>query len=360
MQPSTATGESINSLKAVFDKIDFDGSGSIEKDELAVALQDMGLAPEPSKLSELFQRNDMTKSGSITFDEFVTIYQHSLSVSSERNSLFSNLVGLELTSLGLEMPSSLGILGAEASRRLSANTADLFGGGTEPNPVPNLDEDAGDVYEAYIPTTQASSGRLTVHSMDDWNQPSKEATPAGSPRAPKVAARKMAHLGSSLDGPAPASKRGVSFAEPTAVEEDEGGVSEEQEKESPKEPGSDETRALAHKGHPGSPGSFKMRRRATSSSLSSEQAKRAKLVFSRMDFDRSGGLDVGEVKLALQEMGAASDDATVSKMFECVSCYFLQYSSFWLRIETFAALNSFYSLVEIFSLLFGNVKSLVI
>jgi len=329
---STEEQESLKSLKAVFDKIDFDGSGSIEEDELVVALQDMGLALEPGKLSELFQRFAKTKSGSITFDEFVKIYQRSESVSSERNSLFSNLVGLELTSLGLEMPSSLGDLGAEASRRLSANTADLFGGGTEPNPVAHFDEDAGDVYEAYIPTPPAFGGRHTVHSMDDWNQPSKEATQAGSPRASKVAARKMAQLGSSLDGPAPASKCGVSFAEPTVEEEDEGGASEEKEKVSPKEPGSDETRALAQKGHPGSPGSFKVRRRATSSSLSSEQAKRAKRVFSRMDLDRSGGLDVGEVKLALQEMGAASDDLTVSKMFEYVSCYFLQYFSSWLCI----------------------------
>jgi Ca2+-binding EF-hand superfamily protein len=331
-QPSAEEQSSLNSLQAVFDKIDFDGSGSIEEDELAVALQDMGLASEPGTLNELFRRFAKTTPGSITFDEFVMIHQHSVSVGAERNSMFANLIGLELNSLGLEMPSSLVDLGA-ASRRLSANTAALFRSGTEPNPVANHAEESGEVYEAYIPTPPPATSRPTVHSMDDWNKASAEATLGGSPRISKVEARKFAHLGSSLDGPAPAPKRAVSFKEPTEEEgedeedgdQEEGGRGvKENETESPPNSadlGSEEVRALAPKGHPGSPGSFKMRRRPTSSSLTSEQTTRARLVFSRIDHDQSGGLDIGEVKLALQEMGAASDNATVTKMFEYVNSY---------------------------------------
>jgi Ca2+-binding EF-hand superfamily protein len=308
------SADELSNLKAVFDKIDFDGSGSLEEDKLAVALKDMGLAPDPGKVAGLFQRFAKTKRGSITFNEFLLVHQKSAADDPGDSGMFMNLVGLELSSMGLEMPSSLSNLGAEATRRMSAGAAGFFNGGTEPNPVAAavVDEEAGEVFEAYRPALPAAS-RPMVHSMDDWNATTtttatathstkvEESKTAAEVSAPRLTTR----IGSSLDGPL--ANPTVGFLLPPDDEDPE------EEAESPSAPGLDLDDAQQASGAPASQNP--RARRATSTALTPEQAKRARRVFSRIDFDHSGGLDLEEVKLALQEMGAAADAAAVAAMF---------------------------------------------
>jgi len=74
-------------LRDVFDKIDKDGGGSVDNEELFEALADMdlGLGDDPAvrneRLAQLIKDADSDNSGEIEFDEFVTAIKKQLELS---------------------------------------------------------------------------------------------------------------------------------------------------------------------------------------------------------------------------------------------------------------------------------------
>ena len=73
-QPTVATAEELEKLRRVFQKIDEDGSGTIEATELKDMLEMMGQQPTDHQINTMLQLADKDNSGSIDFDEFCMIY----------------------------------------------------------------------------------------------------------------------------------------------------------------------------------------------------------------------------------------------------------------------------------------------
>eukprot|EP01012_Entosiphon_sulcatum_P049484 TRINITY_DN6810_c0_g1_i1.p1 TRINITY_DN6810_c0_g1~~TRINITY_DN6810_c0_g1_i1.p1 ORF type:complete len:1139 (-),score=138.44 TRINITY_DN6810_c0_g1_i1:1798-5190(-) len=67
--------DTIAECKKIFEKYDSDGSGYIEEDELAIALQDMGFSFSRKDLHRLMEEVDADCSGKIEFDEFLPLTQ---------------------------------------------------------------------------------------------------------------------------------------------------------------------------------------------------------------------------------------------------------------------------------------------
>ena len=70
----TATQEEIERLKAAFDNIDADGSGSIDESELTDLLVSLGKDPTGHEVQSMMQLADKDGNGTIEFDEFCALY----------------------------------------------------------------------------------------------------------------------------------------------------------------------------------------------------------------------------------------------------------------------------------------------
>lgn len=70
-----ADWEELNKLKGIFDRIDDDRSGSIDRDEFASFMTAIGKKMSADELDEGFSQIDTDESGVIEFSEFVDWYQ---------------------------------------------------------------------------------------------------------------------------------------------------------------------------------------------------------------------------------------------------------------------------------------------
>lgn len=57
-------------LRGLFDAIDKDNNGQLDRAELAHALESNGITVEPGKLKSFFDRLDKNNDGQITFEEW--------------------------------------------------------------------------------------------------------------------------------------------------------------------------------------------------------------------------------------------------------------------------------------------------
>ncbi|KAF0974497.1 hypothetical protein FDP41_006529 [Naegleria fowleri] len=67
------TEEELKEFKEIFDLVDTDGGGSIQKEELRQLMETLGLNPTDEQLDEMMLEVDADGSGDIDFSEFVTV-----------------------------------------------------------------------------------------------------------------------------------------------------------------------------------------------------------------------------------------------------------------------------------------------
>eukprot|EP00961_Rhodomonas_salina_P295322 3935353-Rhodomonas_salina.2 len=87
-------------LEALFDSIDLDRSGEIDKFEFSHALAELGIRLRPKNLQDLVSKFDKDGSGSISYEEFLAMIQQLLddahmAVSSEAAKLFKDAAHLQ-------------------------------------------------------------------------------------------------------------------------------------------------------------------------------------------------------------------------------------------------------------------------
>ena len=68
---ATLRAATLADLRIVFDALDADGSGSLEREELLQASADLGFAMSDEEVTAAMVRMDTNKDGSVSFDEFV-------------------------------------------------------------------------------------------------------------------------------------------------------------------------------------------------------------------------------------------------------------------------------------------------
>lgn len=70
-------GDSIVACRALFDRIDVDASGTLDREEIAMLATKMGRGLKANELDAAMSAMDKDGNGTIDFDEFYTWYQSS-------------------------------------------------------------------------------------------------------------------------------------------------------------------------------------------------------------------------------------------------------------------------------------------
>ena len=63
-------GDSLTACRALFDRIDVDGSGTLEREEIAMLATKMGRGLKSAELDSAMEAMDADGNGSVDFDEF--------------------------------------------------------------------------------------------------------------------------------------------------------------------------------------------------------------------------------------------------------------------------------------------------
>jgi len=69
----TLTEEQLNEYRQAFAAFDKDGNGEITSEELGEMMRSLGLEPSETELQDIINEVDLDSTGSIDFDEFVTM-----------------------------------------------------------------------------------------------------------------------------------------------------------------------------------------------------------------------------------------------------------------------------------------------
>eukprot|EP01050_Picozoa_sp_SAG11_P003184 SAG11_NODE_174_length_13505_cov_9.126585_13_plen_1110_part_00 len=88
------TKQNYNSLRDLFDAIDIDGNGTVDKDEFAQLVRDIGLNLSQKQLSDTFQTVALNRNINFDFNEFETFYKGTQALSPPAQKLRSSLRSL--------------------------------------------------------------------------------------------------------------------------------------------------------------------------------------------------------------------------------------------------------------------------
>jgi len=86
-QKTAATGLDDSDILLAFKLFDTDDSGTIEQDELKVAMRALGFEPRKEEIREMLKRVDKDGSNSLSFDEFKTLMQEKMATRDEREEI---------------------------------------------------------------------------------------------------------------------------------------------------------------------------------------------------------------------------------------------------------------------------------
>ncbi|KAL9653146.1 hypothetical protein ABK040_006362 [Willaertia magna] len=94
------TEDEIKQLKEIFDLVDTDGGGSIQRDELRTLMYTIGLNPTEEQLDAMMLEVDFDHSGDIDFEEFTTVMSKEVEAAYTKEELIKAFKFLETKESG--------------------------------------------------------------------------------------------------------------------------------------------------------------------------------------------------------------------------------------------------------------------
>lgn len=84
---SSLKQDNINELKEIFDLVDTDGSGSINREELSDLMATLGIQSTDADIDSLIAEMDSDGNGDISFDEFLAVMTKKVDVSYDESQI---------------------------------------------------------------------------------------------------------------------------------------------------------------------------------------------------------------------------------------------------------------------------------